>query len=130
MRPIVALLPAIFAVHCSLAQTSELTPRFLSLKECIELALEHNFDLQIERYAPEIARFNLSSSYGDYDPVFTFSVGEGFVKQPSELDPKKAGVDAPYELTTDTFAPGLHGLLPTGLSYELRASSDYLRSRT
>src|SRR3989442_5608373 len=111
MRPIVALLPAIFAVHCSLAQTSERTPRFLSLKECIELALDHNFDIQIERYAPEIAHYNLSSAYGDYDPVFTFSAREEFVKQPSEFDPKKSGVDAPYELTTDSFAPGLNGVL-------------------
>jgi hypothetical protein len=39
MRPIVALLSlVIFAVHCSLAQTSELTPRFLSLNgTCIKL---------------------------------------------------------------------------------------------
>jgi len=29
--------------------------RALSLKDCIQIGLEHNLDVKIERYAPEIA---------------------------------------------------------------------------
>src|SRR5512135_3692523 len=47
--------------------------RQLSLQEAIEIALKHNFDLQIDRYGPQIALYNLKGSYGGYDPAFSFS---------------------------------------------------------
>src|SRR3569832_2264968 len=47
--------------------------RQLSLQDCIQLALQHNLDLQIDRYNPEISLFNLRGAYGAYDPAFTFS---------------------------------------------------------
>jgi outer membrane protein TolC len=47
--------------------------RELSLQDCIELALKHNLDLQIDRLNPLIAQFGLQASYGPYDPTFSFS---------------------------------------------------------
>src|SRR5216684_2515011 len=83
------------------ATAEDRTARFFSLNECIQLALQHNYDIQIERYSSEIARYNLNGSYGAYEPFFNFSAGERFLSQPSGFDPKKPGVDFPYELTTD-----------------------------
>src|SRR3989442_1376122 len=45
--------------------------RQLSLQDCIEMALRHNLDLQIERYVPKIALYNLRGAYGGYDPTFS-----------------------------------------------------------
>src|SRR5438045_1662260 len=58
----------------ALAQTNA-TPnvRQISLQDCIQMALSHNLDLQIDRYNPAIALYNLRGDYGAYDPAFTLS---------------------------------------------------------
>src|SRR6266567_218498 len=112
------------------AQSADRTPRLLSLSECIQQALLHNYDVQIERLAPEIARYNLEGSYGAYEPFFNANAGEQFLNQPGTFDPKKSGIDFPYELTTDSLGLGIKGLLPTGLSYDAGATANYLRDRT
>src|SRR5678815_4957833 len=50
----------------ALAQTNAPEVRKLSLADCIAIAVQHNFDVQIRRYDPELARFTLSSQYGVY----------------------------------------------------------------
>src|SRR5438876_10303872 len=106
------------------------TNRLLSLSECIQLAVLHNYDVQIERLAPEIARYNLDGAYGAYEPSFNASAGERFLNQPGTFDPKKSGVDAPYELTTDSLGLGITGLLPSGLTYDAEATASFLSART
>src|SRR5687767_13648389 len=49
--------------------------RPLSLKDCIQIALEHNLDVKIERFMPEIARYDLNVSYARYEPILS---GSGF----------------------------------------------------
>jgi hypothetical protein len=44
--------------------------RPLSLKDCIQMALEHNLDVKIERFTPEIAGYDLNLAYAYYEPVF------------------------------------------------------------
>ena len=56
------------------AQSTHNAVRSLSLQQCIDLALEHNLELQIERYSPEIARFTLPR---DLPPPTSFFVSEG-----------------------------------------------------
>jgi outer membrane protein TolC len=105
-------------------------PRPLSLRECIDLALAHNLDLQIEHLSLEVAGYDLSGAYGAYTPVLSFTARHDFIAQPSDFDPKKTGIDFPYEFTTDTFGPSLTGRLPTGLSYDLEAVAGGKGART
>lgn len=49
------------------------TTREMSLEDCIQEALQHNFDVQISRYNPQISLYDLRASYGGYDPTFTIS---------------------------------------------------------
>ncbi|HTH49185.1 MAG TPA: TolC family protein [Candidatus Limnocylindria bacterium] len=106
------------------------TARPLSLDECIQLALKQNYDLQIERLNPEIARYNLSGADGAYEPVFNFSAGQQLLTVPGGVDPKKTGLDSPYELTTDSVGMGISGLLPTGLQYGIQANANRLKEVT
>ena len=49
--------------------------RQMSLQECVQLALANNFDIQIERFNPEIAGFNYQRLRGAYyDPTFDTTV--------------------------------------------------------
>jgi outer membrane protein TolC len=112
------------------AQSPDPAPRPLSLRECIELALQHNLDVQIERYGPELARWTLHGSYGAYDPVFNVSATHHSLKSPALFAPRKFNPDFPYDLTTDSVGAGFLGVLPSGLSYELSGRSDFLDAAT
>src|SRR5258708_31202592 len=76
--------------------------RSLSLPECIELALSRNLDLQIEHLSTDVARYNLNGSYGAYDPTLSFTARRDSISIPSDFDPKKTGIDLPFQLDTDT----------------------------
>lgn len=112
------------------AQSTNNAVRSLSLQQCIDLALEHNLELQIERYSPEIARFTLSGSYAAYDPIFNFRASKAYVDKPGAFDPWKNNPDFPYQEDIDTFGPGLSGRLPSGLTYDAKAAFDYRDART
>jgi outer membrane protein TolC len=103
------------------AQTTNSTTKSLTLEECIQTALEHNFDVQIKRYSPEIARYNLNLSYGGYDPTFSFSGEHDYSLSPGGIDPQGrpfGGTDSDI----DRFSTALRGLLPWGLTYDLGGS--------
>ncbi len=104
------------------AQTTNLTTRSLTLRECIDLAVEHNLAIQIQRYGQDVAKYTLKAAYGAYDPILSYQVTRTFVDQPPAFDPKKSGVDAEYELQIDTTGPGLTGRLPFGLTYGFTAT--------
>jgi outer membrane protein TolC len=104
--------------------------RFLSLHECIEVALARNLDLQIEHLKADIAADYLSESYGVYVPIFTTGARHDFISQSGDFDPKKSGVDFPYELDSDTFTSSLAGRLPFGLSYNLNGDAGEKTART
>jgi outer membrane protein len=96
--------------------------RGLSLQDCIQLALQHNLDLQIDRYNPDIAKFTLWGAYGGYDPTFNLSgqhdhsesgqqlVGGGFVIAGSQSD-------------DNSFSSSLGGSSPIGTTYSLQGST-------
>ncbi len=47
--------------------------REMSLKDCLQEALSHNFDVQISRYNPMIQQSMLNETYGGYDPTLGIS---------------------------------------------------------
>lgn len=104
--------------------------RPVSLRQCFDLALARNLDLQIEHLNSEIAGFNLFSSYGVYVPSLSARAEHDFISSPSDFDPKKAGLDFPYQMQNDLVEPGLKGKLPTGLSYGLNAYTREDNART
>jgi len=112
------------------AQTTNLAIRPVTLEECLQLALQHNLDVQIERLEPEVARFTLSASYGIYDPTFKFFARNDFASNPIQQDWKKGTLDKEYELDTDSMGSGIIGRLPTGMTYGLNGGVDYLHGNS
>ena len=105
-------------------------PQSIPLLECINLGLKRNYDVRIEQLNAVIARFNLTGANGAYEPVFRFQAGEQLLTVPGGIDPKKSGLDSPYELTTDSVGMGITGVLPSGLSYGIDATSSRLHELT
>ena len=87
----------------------------MSLEDCIQEALQHNFDMQISRYTPQIQLFNVRADYGGYDPTFSFSGQDQHNDTGGEFI---NGLPRPAQ-TSDQgiFNSGLTGLLPWGLTY-------------
>src|SRR5215831_1319972 len=57
----------------ALAQTNAPNVREMSLQDCIQLAVQHNLQLQIDRFVPVISLYTMKANYGDYDPTFSLS---------------------------------------------------------
>ena len=128
------------------AQTTNQNTRSLSLRDSLEMALAHNLNIRIDRYAPQIARYQLRAAYGLYDPLLSLQASYSFNKQPPTFDPKKfsqfkptpqqdfttnlVNQDAPYEETIVSAGTALAGVLPTGLSYNFFARSSYEDARS
>lgn len=109
------------------AQTETNKVRPLALEDAIQLALEHNLDVQIERFGPQIATFNLSGVYSAYDPTFSVRAVRSFRSSPGGFN-QTTGLQAPpNETYNESLQPGLSGALPTGLTYDLGGD---LRNRT
>src|SRR5690242_3123944 len=52
--------------------------RVVTLADCIQLALEHNLDIQIQRYNPIISQYDLNGSYGVYEPSLGAGLGRNY----------------------------------------------------
>src|SRR3984885_6193724 len=90
--------------------------RQMSLQDCIQQALSHNFDVQIERYDPEISFFNLRAAYGGYDPTFDFSGQHNFDVSPGGFTSQQILLPATTS-KADSFNSSIAGSLPWGLQY-------------
>jgi outer membrane protein TolC len=91
--------------------------RPLSLKDCIQIALEHNLDLQIERFNPQASMYNLNGYYSYYDPLFTQDISHSFNSSPGGIDSR--GVVTSSEQAADRFNTALSGRTPIGMTYAL-----------
>ncbi len=96
----------------------------LSLQDCIDLALKHNLDLQVERRNPIRAQYNIDIALaGYYEPTLGLSLQEDYSKGAAQFNPE-IGLPVPgQENTTDSFNSSIRGNLPyTGLQYTLIAN--------
>ena len=93
----------------------------LALQDCVQMALEHNLDIQIQKFNPQIDRFSLDGNYGDYDPALRFEVRRSFNSSEASRNLTAFNPGA-NETEATVVSGGLTGLLPTGLTYDLGAS--------
>jgi outer membrane protein TolC len=95
--------------------------RPLSLEECIQLAIQHNLDVQIQRLTPQMAKYALNGAYAAYDPAVSASARHSSSSSPGGID-AQGRVYPSTQQEIDSFDTGLSGLLPVGLSYSLGGS--------
>ncbi|HEX7654948.1 MAG TPA: TolC family protein [Verrucomicrobiae bacterium] len=105
----------------------------LTLQDCLQAAIAHNFDVRIEQFEPQKAALDLQSAYASaYDPTFHFSIDRTYDNNTwvvpsnsppypliskthsvsSSVDGKLPGFGTGYSLfggTDDGYAPGPEG---------------------
>jgi outer membrane protein len=104
------------------AVTNRPAERAMSLMDCIQEALTHNLDVQIQRYNPQIARFNLNAAYAGYDPAFNISGSHSHTVTPGGYNPYATNAIPSRSTSDDSFNSGLRGTLPWGMQYNLSGS--------
>jgi outer membrane protein len=115
---------ALCAAVSASAQTtnSAANTRLLSLRACIDLALNHNLNVRIEHFTVAIAGDQVSSAYGAYDPVFSFNAKHSYTTNLGNFDPLKFNPYFPADVSGDTLGSDLSGKIPFGFSYDFGSS--------
>jgi len=113
----------------AVAQTATNAPaagrvRELSLKDCIQEALAHNFDVQISRYNPLIQQYTLNEAYGGYDPLLDISGTHSHnnaAQFTTVTQTNGSSLFIPNSTLTDNdkFNTSIGGVSPIGTSYSL-----------
>jgi HAE1 family hydrophobic/amphiphilic exporter-1 len=83
----------------------------MSLTDCIQQALQHNLDVQIERYNPQISLYNLNAAYGGYDPTLNISGQHNYDKSGEDGFP-------PSVSDQNSFKSDIGGATPWGMTYD------------
>ena len=108
----------------SVANTNQTKQAIVSLKDCIQRALEFNFDVQIQRENVAVSRYTLHGDYGGYDPTFNVSGQHNHNNQATfTAVPQTNGtiqyVTVPVISDVDSFKSDVGGVAPWGLNYDL-----------
>jgi len=123
MRRLSVLLALAAMALAARGQTNSLLEvRELSLQDCIQLCLQSNLSLQIDRYNPQLALFTLQGAYGGYDPSLTASGQHDHSESGAQL--LGGGFTIPAATSDDnSFSSSLGILTPLGSSFSLRGNA-------
>lgn len=109
------------STNASSATTQPTQPRktrVLSMTDAIQLALVHNFDIQIARFNPLTNGYAIDAALGVYEPVFNFTGQKTYSDNPQTI--LTGGQQFGQSIReNDTFTSEITGVLPTGLSYDI-----------
>jgi len=99
----------------------------LSLDEAIELALQRNLGLQVQRYARAQARLGIQEAMGAYDLALRASAAKGHNESAtaSSLD----GADVQKQ-DTESLSLGLSQLVPSGGTFDVSLSTSKLETNS
>jgi outer membrane protein TolC len=121
MKTLSSVLVMVFGLTLAHAQESSKTLA-VSLQDCIQQALEHNLDLKVERYDPQIATLGLQGAYADYDPNLSISGAHNYSLAGGGVDPATHLPLPTSSIDQNSFNAGLVGLAPWGLGYNLQGN--------
>ena len=92
----------------------------MSLEDCIQEALQHNLDMQISRFNPQIQLFNVRASYGGWDP--TLDVSGSHVRNDTGPELQNNVLLPASTSDQNIYNSDLSGTLPWGTIYDLNAN--------
>lgn len=101
----------------------------LTLQQTVELAVQHNLDVQIDRYTPLTDMYLLAEKEAAYEPAFNASAKRTWAEQPGSIS--STGVanfatrsdDSTYSMGIGNSSGGL-AATPWGLGYSLASTID------
>src|SRR5690348_11954741 len=122
MRLSLGLLAALGLAAGAAAQTNAPSKRVISLDDAVQAALEHNLDIQIERYNPQVRQFVLNGAYGGFEPSFSVSGQHNYSLAGGGVDPNTKLPLPASEIKSDSFSSSVGGVSPLGTTYNFFSS--------
>ena len=113
------LLPAVLAAQDTVPH--------LTLDDAIRLALASNLSIKVDAYSRSIARANLLSAYGAFDPSLNFNRSHSEQYSPSLASANNGFLPSSTLVQTDYYGLSLGGTLPWGTMYSLGGTSQNQR---
>jgi len=103
------------------AQISHSEEIRVTADELVHIALTNNLDIRISRLQPQVDQFAINGLYGAYEPTFSMSATHVYNSQPGGIfEEGGAVITSPSTVyRSDNYNPGISGLLPTGLTFNL-----------
>jgi outer membrane protein TolC len=101
----------------TVASTNMVAGRPMSLLDCIKESLSHNFDVQIQRYNPQIALYVLNAAYSGYDPTFNFTGQHSYNNTGARYENGQLILGSISD--QNNFNSGFTGGTPWGMTYNL-----------
>lgn len=117
------LLASVIGTALRAQETGSDAGPLLTLEEAIQLALKHNKQIDVGSYYVPIAKANVLTAYGQFDPALNFSRTYTEDGAPRSFNPLVQQV-----AEADTYNLALEGLTPWGLSYSLGANAVHQRT--
>jgi len=115
-----SLILVIFSMIGTVMAQPEAPPvRAMSLVDCVQTALEHNLDLQIERFNPQFSKLTLQGVYGRWDPTFNISGRHDYSESSGRYSEDLTNFTPAIVSDRNSFGSSLGGVLPWGLDYTL-----------
>ena len=99
----------------------------LSLEACIRLALSKSYAISIESVTPQIARADLLTAWGRFDPKLELSYTYAEDGNPQPSDPFSGARPPSSLIEVESYDAAVTGLSPWGLGYRLGASTQNRR---
>ena len=104
----------------------------LTLREAVELGLEHNQELEIERAGPEIAAARVGQAIGAFDPIGFAEYGRDHLELPiaNPVQNVFSGGNVEDQIIQDSWkaGAGFQGQLPFGLRYASTYGFDKIKT--
>jgi outer membrane protein TolC len=107
----------------SVTHTNQPGISIVSLRDCVQRALQFNFDVQIQRENVAVSRYTLNGDYGGYDPTFNVSGqfshnNQGQFTSVPQTNGTIQYVTVPVVTDVDSFKSDVGGTAPWGLTYD------------
>lgn len=102
-----------------ITQPTNVNARVLTLEQCLQLALQNNLDIQLQRYNPLLAQYTLNGDYAAWEPVFNFSAAKNYTSSPGGINSITGLPFLSTERESESYNASISGTLPTGLAYTL-----------
>ncbi len=133
MKPKGILWGLLICAIAAQAQTNK--TQTLTLDQAIQMAIEHNLNLKIQRYVPQLDQFALGAIYGAaYEPAFGAIAKDSHTDSPGQIF---NGLTTPNQnLDQQEYQVGIGGanggnaLTPWGLQYSLTTTLDKAEYQT
>lgn len=124
---VVSTLYPVFSYAAEPAPHQAAADGVLTLEEAIQLALAKNYDIQVSALGEPIARADLLTSWGAFDPVLSGSYSYSEDGSPQSADPFSGQRPPSSIVESDSTSLNVAGHTPWGMSYRVGASTQNQR---